>query len=92
MNKPKINPEKLDPENPEWTTEDFKKARPAQEALPTSLLQKIAGRGPQKAPTKEQINIRLSRTVLEAFRAAGTGWQTRIDEALQEWLKTNKPA
>ena len=81
-----------DPDNPEWSEADFQQARPAAEALPPSLLLKLAVRGPQKAPTKEQINIRLSRPVLEAFRASGAGWQTRIDEALQDWLRTHKPA
>jgi len=82
----------LDSENSVWTAADFSRARPAAEALPPSLLGKLGVRGPQKAPTKEQINIRLSRNVLEAFRASGNGWQTRIDEALQEWLQTHRPA
>jgi uncharacterized protein (DUF4415 family) len=46
----------------------------------------------QKAPTKEQISIRLSPEVLEGFRAFGNGWQTKIDAALKEWLKNNRPA
>lgn len=44
-------------------------------------------RGPQKAPTKERITIRLSPDVVQQFRASGAGWQTRIDQALKEWLK-----
>lgn len=79
--KRKANPERLDAENPEWTREDFERARPASEALPRSLLRKV--RGPQKAPTKERVTIRLSRDVLERFRAGGRGWQGRIDEALR---------
>lgn len=47
------------------------------------------GRGPQKAPTKERISIRLSAFVLEHFRAHGPGWQTQMDEALQTWIKQN---
>lgn len=92
MRRRKIDPERADSENPEWTEEDFRKARPAAEALPASLARKLGVRGPQKTPTKEQINIRLSRAVLEAFRVSGAGWQTRIDEALQDWLKTHRPA
>lgn len=37
---------------------------------------------------KEWITIRLSRDVVETFRASGDGWQTRVDCALKEWLKT----
>jgi len=70
---------------------DLKHARRF-EQLPDSLQAKLRTRGPQKAPTKEQISIRLSREVLEGFRALGEGWQTRLDLALQEWLKAHPPA
>lgn len=49
-------------------------------------------RGPGKRPPKEAINIRLSPEVLAAFRATGEGWQTRVDGALKDWLKTHSPA
>jgi uncharacterized protein (DUF4415 family) len=45
---------------------------------------------PLAATTKERITIRLSRDVVEQFRAKGDGWQTRIDAALREWLKTRQ--
>ena len=48
-------------------------------------------RGPGKRPPKEVINIRLSPQVISAFRATGAGWQTRVDGALQDWLKQHKP-
>ena len=48
-------------------------------------------RGPGKRPPKEVINIRLSPEVISAFRATGAGWQTRVDGALQDWLKQHKP-
>ncbi|OHC75731.1 MAG: hypothetical protein A3G18_02725 [Rhodospirillales bacterium RIFCSPLOWO2_12_FULL_58_28] len=40
--------------------------------------------------TKERITIRLSREVVERFRASGAGWQTRVDAALKDWLKTHQ--
>lgn len=49
-------------------------------------------RGPQKAPTKVSTTIRLSSDVAQAFRATGDGWQTRVDAALKDWLKTHSPA
>ena len=49
-------------------------------------------RGPGKRPPKVAINIRLSPEVLEAFKATGTGWQTKVDGALKEWLKDHMPA
>ena len=44
-------------------------------------------RGKQKAPTKERITIRLSPEVVEYFREAGEGWQSKLDEALKTYVK-----
>ena len=41
-------------------------------------------RGPQKAPTKKLVSLRLSPEVVEHFKAGGRGWQTRIDRTLKE--------
>ena len=49
-------------------------------------------RGPNRRPTKEQVAVRYSPDVLAAFRATGRGWQTRMDEALRDWLKNHSPA
>jgi len=65
--------------------------RPAAEVLPTTLLKKIGLRGPQKAPVKERITIRLSPDVVQTFRATGDGWQSKIDAALRDWLTTHSP-
>lgn len=40
-------------------------------------------RGPQLAPTKQQVTLRLDPDVLAKFRATGPGWQTRVNEALR---------
>ena len=45
------------------------------------------GRGPQKTPTKVLTTIRLDRDVLEFFQSKGTGYQTRINEALRGVVK-----
>lgn len=89
MNK-RINPELIDDDNPEWTAEDLKCAVPFSK-LPESLQTKLRGR-PKAAVTKERITIRLSPEVVERFRASGNGWQTRMDAALKDWLKTHSPA
>ncbi|MDP2782996.1 MAG: BrnA antitoxin family protein [Sulfurimicrobium sp.] len=46
---------------------------------------------PPATVTKERITIRLSREVVDQFRASGDGWQTRVDMALKDWLKTHLP-
>ncbi|MGQ0711256.1 MAG: BrnA antitoxin family protein [Rhodoferax sp.] len=88
----KPNPELLDDVNPEWTAEDFARARPASDVLPQIFGEKVAkemlrprGRPRVEFP-KERINIRLSREVVEHFKSAGEGWQTRIDAALRQFI------
>jgi uncharacterized protein (DUF4415 family) len=60
-------------------------------ALPSGLQGKLRGR-PKAPVTKERITIRLSPEVVSSFRSSGEGWQTKIDQALKDWLKTNKVA
>ena len=92
----KPNPELIDDENPEWTAKDFAKARPASEVLPQIFGAKLAkemlkprGR-PRAEHPKERINIRLSHEVVEYFKSAGDGWQTRIDAALRQFITEHK--
>lgn len=59
-----------DPDNPELSAEFFGKAK--------------RGRGPQKAPTKRLVSLRLDAEVVERFRATGPGWQGRINAALRK--------
>lgn len=47
---------------------------------------------PAGSGKKEQVAIRFDRDVLVAFRATGCGWQTRMNDALRDWLKTHSPA
>jgi uncharacterized protein (DUF4415 family) len=75
---------KDDPDNPVWTKRDFARAMPAGE-LPDEIRQAFPRtRGPQAAPRKVPVSIRLSADVVERFKATGPGWQTRIDEALKK--------
>ena len=76
----------------ELTAADIKRLRPAKEVLPSALLIKLNSRGPQRAPTKERITIRLSPEVVQRFRETGDGWQTRVDKALKDWLESHSPA
>jgi uncharacterized protein (DUF4415 family) len=83
--KPLINE---DGEVREITSEEVALFKPFS-ALPQAeqrMLRKLGKRGPQKAPRKVPISIRLSPDVAEGLRATGNGWQARADEALREWL------
>ncbi len=49
------------------------------------------GRGrPAGSGTKEQVAIRLDRTVLAALRASGPGWQTRVSDAVGKLVKSGQ--
>jgi uncharacterized protein (DUF4415 family) len=58
--------------------------------LQEEIARRRAGR-PAGSGNKEQISIRLDRSVLAAFRSTGTGWQTRVNDALADWLKHHSP-
>lgn len=76
----------FDEDNPEWTAEDFKGARPAHEVLSPEILKAFpkTTRGPQAAAKKVPVSIRLSAEVVERFKADGPGWQSRIDAVLKK--------
>jgi uncharacterized protein (DUF4415 family) len=73
----------------ELTAEDIRAMRPMAEVLPSDLVRIILSRkrgqrGPQKAPVKQQVTLRLDRDVIDRFRATGPGWQSRVNEALKK--------
>ena len=51
------------------------------------LRRRRGQRGPQRAPTKKLVSLRLSREVIKHFKATGAGWQTRIDETLKSAIE-----
>ncbi|MBI3283415.1 MAG: BrnA antitoxin family protein [Burkholderiales bacterium] len=68
-----------DPDNLPWTDEQLAKLK----------LKRPRGR-PFGSGTKEQVTLRIDREVLESFKGAGEGWQTRMNDALKDWLSTHK--
>jgi len=83
-----------DPDAREWTDADFAQAKPASQAMPpeiyAALLKRPRGR-PKVADTKVFTAIRLDADLLTAFKAAGKGWQTRINAALRQYLAEHPP-
>ena len=51
---------------------------------------KLGVRGPQVSPTKQLVSVRYSPEVLDYFKSGGAGWQTRMDEALKQWVARHK--
>lgn len=80
-----------DAENPEWTAQEIRNARPLMDALPketAAAVRRYRGqRGLQARPSKELISLRMDRDLVAAFRATGPGWQTRVNEALRTYAR-----
>jgi uncharacterized protein (DUF4415 family) len=71
-----------DEENPEWTAKEIRTAKPFAKVFPDTAAAIRRGRGPQKAPTKRPVSLRLDPDVLAAYRATGKGWQARMNATL----------
>ncbi len=71
----------LDPDNPEWTEEDFDQAtRPG---VPFPTLAQV-----QAAPKVRRtvaVSIRLDRDVVEKLQASGLNWQSRVNDLLRRY-------
>lgn len=86
------DPDLDDPDNPEWTEEDFARAV-GPEHLPPEVLAafprtaaRLRGRPP--APVrKTPVSLRLDPDVVEHFRSTGAGWQSRINDLLRAAMK-----
>ncbi len=77
-----IRPEEYE-DIPELTDEMLARARPGHEILPE--IMRRAGR-PKSQNPKQLVSIRLDRDVVEGLRATGTGWQSRANQALRDYL------
>ncbi len=73
--------------SPPLRTAQLKRMRPVSETHP-GMPARV--RGPQKAPRKIAISIRLSPEVVAFFKAKGRGWQSRIDDALKGMMRKSR--
>jgi len=61
----------------------------------TTLIREAIARrrvGRPAGSNKESTTIRFDSDVLDAFRSAGPGWQSRMNAALRDWLKKHPTA
>lgn len=87
MNKPNSATDWVDPDDaPELSDAFFNSA---DEYAGDQLVRR--GR-PKASQTKQALTVRYDTDVIKAFRATGKGWQTRMNAALKDWLKTHSPA
>ena len=62
-------------------------ARAVESFAAAATLRRRGERGPQKSPTKEKVTLRLAPEVVAYFRRSGRGWQTRLNHALEKFVK-----
>ncbi|GBQ96662.1 hypothetical protein GLI01_23150 [Gluconacetobacter liquefaciens] len=75
----------LDADNPELTDQDFAHMRAAAEVVPDIVEDyRRRVRGPQRAPVKKAVSIRLDADVIERLKAGGPGWQARANDMLRQ--------
>ncbi len=84
-----------DPDNREWTKADFAKAKRGVDVLPAAVLAafgKPRGR-PKLDQTKVAVKLRLDPEVVASYKAAGPGWQTRMNADLKKAISRSvKPS
>ena len=75
----------FDEDNPEWTEADFAAAKTGDD-IPAHIREAFPRkpRGRPKGSAKQLVSLRIDRDILERFRAGGSGWQSRINEALRK--------
>jgi uncharacterized protein (DUF4415 family) len=79
--------------SPPLSREELARLRPSAEALPDLVESFRRSRGRPKAQqAKTLVSLRLDAEVIEAFRAEGPGWQTRINEVLSRWARRRRKA
>lgn len=80
-------------DNPEWTAEEFARARPFAEVFP-DLAQSIRREGVRVGKTGKKVAVRLQldADVVAAFKAEGEGWQTRINDTLKKAVARRRKA
>jgi uncharacterized protein (DUF4415 family) len=62
--------------------------KPATEAELKAGLMKVQHQQIESSD-KTQILLSIDKSVLQAFRTFGEDWQTSMNEALKEWLKSH---
>ena len=74
-------------ESPPLSDAILRRMRPVAETHP-EIPPRV--RNAQKASTRKSTTIRLNAKVLEFFKAQGKGWQTRINDVLQDYVDSSR--
>ncbi len=85
MNKRDAATNWTDPDDAPELTDDFF------ERADEFIGDRLVRRGRPKAEiTKQSLTVRYDQDVIQAFKATGKGWQSRMNNALRDWLKVHR--
>lgn len=83
-----------DEDNPPLSDAQLARLSPASEVLPPALFAALVamnkGGRPKAEQTKKAVTVRYDDDIIAQFKAGGKGWQTRMNNALREWLNMHQ--
>ena len=82
-------------EDREMTDEEFRSwsdgfLTHSTEELHSEIQKRRRGKGLK--PAKCSVTVRYDVDIIQTFRASGKGWQTLLNAAVRDWLKTHTPS
>ena len=79
----------LDPDAPEWTAENWARARPAIEVDPDLVERHRRARAEgKKIPMIEHVSIPMDATLVRRLKKADPNWKTRVNDILRKTILT----
>ncbi len=76
----------IDDENPEWTEEDFARARPASE-LPPHILRAFPKTVEALARRRVDVTVKLGQDVIAYYKSRSEDWHAEIDAVLRRAME-----
>ena len=72
-----------------WNNKDEDDRPATVEEIRVAIATDQKRRGRPIGSDKTQIALRVDNATLAAFKATGKGWQSRMNDALADWIKTH---
>lgn len=79
-----------DPDNPEWTEQDFARARPIREVMGDAFVDAWQANRERVLAEKAAALPQLSAEVIDFYRAQGPDWQARLNADLEDLVRIKR--
>jgi len=84
-------PPDFDDDAPELTDDEIRELRPARELFEELGIPMPIPRGrPKLEQPKQSVTIRIDAEIVDYYKEAGPGWQTRMNEDLREGARRRR--